>query len=130
MADSGAAQHPNRDHSDGLLTAMPLPEGLLNPIPGDNPSGKNLRYDPLYDKIREARREEEALPQGDWSYGIKKADYPLAIKLATEALSTKSKDLQIAVWLTEAVLFRDHIAGLRESLDLLKGLLETFWDTL
>src|SRR5580704_4225411 len=109
---------------------MPLPEGLLNPIPGDNPSGKNLRYDPLYDKIREARREEEALPQGDWSYGIKKADYPLVIKLATEALSTKSKDLQIAVWLTEAVLFRDHIAGLRESLDLLKGLLETFWDTM
>jgi type VI secretion system protein ImpA len=109
---------------------MPLPEGLLNPIPGDNPSGKNLRYDPIYDKIREARREEEALPQGDWSYGIKKADYPLVIKLATEALSTKSKDLQIAVWLTEAVLFRDHIAGLRESLDLLKGLLETFWDTM
>jgi type VI secretion system protein ImpA len=109
---------------------MPLPEGLLNPIPGDNPSGKNLRYDPIYDKIREARREEEALPQGDWSYGIKKADYPLVIKLATEALSTKSKDLQIAVWLTEALLFRDHIAGLRESLDLLKALLETFWDTM
>jgi type VI secretion system protein ImpA len=109
---------------------MPLPEGLLNPIPGDNPSGKNLRYDPIYDKIREARREEEALPQGDWSYDIKKADYPLVIKLATEVLSTKSKDLQIAVWLTEAVLFRDHIAGLREGLDLLKGLLGTFWDTL
>jgi type VI secretion system protein ImpA len=109
---------------------MPLPEGLLNPIPGDNPSGKNLRYDPLYDKIREARREEEALPQGDWSHDVKKADYPLVIKLATEALSTKSKDLQIAVWLTEAVLFRDHIVGLRECLDLLKGLLETFWDTL
>jgi type VI secretion system protein ImpA len=109
---------------------MPLPEGLLNPIPGDNPSGKNLRYDPLYDKIREARREEEALPQGDWSRDVKKADYPLVIKLATEVLSTKSKDLQIAVWLTEAILFRDHIAGLREGLDLLKGLLETFWDTL
>jgi type VI secretion system protein ImpA len=109
---------------------MPLPEGLLNPIPGDNPSGKNLRYDPVYDKIREARREEEVLPQGDWSYGIKKADYPLVIKLATETLSTKTKDLQIAVWLTEAVLFRDHIAGLREGLDLLKGLLETFWDTM
>jgi type VI secretion system protein ImpA len=109
---------------------MPLPEGLLNPIPGDNPSGKNIRYDAVYDKIREARREEEALPQGDWSRDIKKADYPLVIKLATEVLSTKSKDLQIAVWMTEAVLFRDHIAGLRESLDLLKGLLETFWDTL
>ncbi len=109
---------------------MPLPEGLLNPIPGDNPSGKTLRYDPLYDKIREARREEDVLPQGDWSREVKKADFALVIKLATEALSTKSKDLQLAAWLTEAVMFRDHIAGLREGLDLLRGFMETFWDSL
>lgn len=109
---------------------MPLPEGLLNPIPGDNPSGKTLRYDPVYDKIREARREEDVLPQGDWSREVKKADYQLVIKLATEALSTKSKDLQLAAWLTEAILFRDHVAGLREGLDLLRGMMENFWDTL
>src|ERR1700675_504601 len=114
MADSGAAQHPNRNRPDGLLTAMPLPEGLLNPIPGDNTSGKTLRYDPLYDKTREARSEEDVLPQGDWSREVKKADFALVIKLATEALSTKSKDLQLAAWLTEAILFLDHIAGLRE----------------
>src|ERR1700676_2195907 len=130
MAHSGVAQHPNSHCPDGLLTAMPLPEGLLNPIPGDNPSGKTLRYEPVYDKIREARREEDVLPQGDWSREVKKADFPLVIKLATEALSTKSKDLQLAAWLTEAILFRDHIAGLREGLDLLRGFMETFWDTL
>jgi type VI secretion system protein ImpA len=109
---------------------MPLPEGLLNPIPGDNPSGKTLRYDPVYDKIREARREEDVLPQGDWSREVKKSDFPLVIKLATEALSTKSKDLQLAAWLTEAIMFRDHVVGLREGLDLLRGFMETFWDTL
>jgi type VI secretion system protein ImpA len=109
---------------------MPLPEGLLNPIPGDNPSGKTLRYDGVYDKIREARREEDVLPQGDWSREVKKADFPLVIKLASEALSTKSKDLQLAAWLTEAVMFRDHIRGLQEGLDLLRGFMETFWDTL
>jgi type VI secretion system protein ImpA len=109
---------------------MPLPEGLLNPIPGDNPSGKNLRYDPIYDKIREARREEEALPQGDWSREIKKADYPQVVKLATDVLNSKSKDLQIAAWLTEALIFREHVAGLREGLDLLKGFVEKFWDTM
>ncbi len=109
---------------------MPLPEGLLTPIPGDNPSGKTLRYDPVYDKIREARREEDVLPQGDWSREVKKADFPLVIKLTIEALSTKSKDLQLAAWLTEAILFRDHIPGLREGLDLLRVYMETFWDTL
>ncbi|MGC1617919.1 MAG: type VI secretion system protein TssA [Candidatus Acidiferrum sp.] len=130
MADSGAAQHPNRNRPDSLLTAMPLPEGLLNPIPGDNPSGKSLRYDPVFDKIREARREEDVLPQGEWSREVKKADFPLVIKLTVEALSTKSKDLQLAAWLTEAVMFRDHIGGLREGLDLLRAFMETFWDTL
>jgi len=109
---------------------MPLPEGLLNPIPGDNPSGKSLRYDPVYDKIREARREEDVLPQGDWSREVKKADFLLVLKLTIEALSTKSKDLQLAAWLTEAIMFRDNVAGLREGLDLLRGFMETFWDTL
>ena len=109
---------------------MPLPEGLLNPIPGSNPSGTSLRYDPVYDKVREARREEDVLPQGEWSREVKKADYSLVIKLATEVLSTKSKDLQLAAWLTEAAMFRDHISGLREGLDLLRGLLQGFWETL
>jgi len=109
---------------------MPLPDGLLNPIPGENPSGTNLRYDPVLDKIKEARREEEALPQGAWTYEIKKADYPLVIKLATEALTTKSKDLQIAAWLTEALIARDRLVGLREGLDLIRGLIENFWETL
>ena len=41
---------------------MPFPEDLLNPIDGPNPSGVNLRYDPVYDKIKEARREEDHPP--------------------------------------------------------------------
>jgi type VI secretion system protein ImpA len=109
---------------------MALPDGLLNPIAGENPSGKNLRYDPILDKIREARREEEVLPQGAWAREVKKADFPQVIKLATEALSTKTKDLQIAAWLTEAIIYRDRVAGLREGLELLRGMMENFWDTL
>jgi len=41
---------------------MPLPDDLLNPIEGPNPSGANLRYNPVYDKIKEARREEDQPP--------------------------------------------------------------------
>jgi len=51
-------------------------------------------------------------------------------KLATEALSKRSKDLQIAAWLTEALLVQERIAGLTQGLNLLRGLLENFWDTL
>jgi type VI secretion system protein ImpA len=108
---------------------MPLPDNLLNPIPGENPSGEDLRYAPIYDQIKEARREEEESAQGDWVTEVKKADYRLAIKLATEAIATQSKDLQIAAWLTEAMLRVEGFAGLMQGLQLLQDLTATFWDT-
>ena len=109
---------------------MPLREDILNPIPGDNPSGVSLRYAPIYDQIKEARREDDDVPQGDWQIEIKKADWVLVTKLASEALATKSKDLQIAAWLTEAIMRREGFAGLQAGLVLLRGLIENFWDTL
>ena len=45
---------------------MPLAGNLLDPIPGPSPCGENLYYSPLYDKIKEARREEEDIAQGEW----------------------------------------------------------------
>jgi type VI secretion system protein ImpA len=109
---------------------MPLREDLLNPIPGANPSGENLRYAPVYDKIKEARREDDDAPQGEWQRERKVADFPLVIKLASEALATKSKDLQLAAWLTEAMLNREGYFGLNQGLTLIRGLIENFWDTL
>lgn len=109
---------------------MPLREDLLAPIPGANPSGENLRYAPVYDKIKEARREDDDAPQGEWQRERKVADFNLVIKLASEALATKSKDLQLAAWLTEAILRKEGFSGLREGLGLLRGLLAEFWETL
>jgi len=108
---------------------MPLRDDLLTPIPGANPSGANLRYDPVYDKIKEARREEDDAPQGDWQRERKAADPALVIKLAGDALATRSKDLQLGAWLTEAALRREGFAGLRQGIDLQTGLLREFWDT-
>ena len=108
---------------------MPLAGNLLDPIPGPSPSGENLYYSPLYDKIKEARREEEEVTEGEWRHEGKKADYALVIKLATEALSKKSKDLQLAAWLTEALLRQQGAGGLADGLDLLRGLVENFWDS-
>ncbi len=61
---------------------MPLRDDLLNPIPGDNPSGASLRYDKVYDQIKEARTEDDpTLPSGAWERQVKKADFQLVIKL-------------------------------------------------
>ncbi|HTW57158.1 MAG TPA: type VI secretion system protein TssA [Terriglobales bacterium] len=112
---------------------MPLRDDLLNPIPGDNPSGVYVRHDTkllLYDKIKEARRQDDALAQGDWQHERKLSDFPQVSKLAQEALATRTKDLQLAAWLTEALLQTEGFAGLRQGLDFCTGLLTNFWDTL
>jgi type VI secretion system protein ImpA len=105
-------------------------EELLSPIPGDNPSGENLYYSPIIDKIKEARRQDDAGPQGQWEHERKVADFALVIKLGEDALLKKSKDLQISAWLTEAWIYRDRIAGLAFGLRLIHGLIERFWETL
>ena len=109
---------------------MPLRDDLLLPIPGDNPCGVNLYYSPLFDKIKEARRQENAGPMGAWEREVKTADYPLVIKLCEEALGTQTKDLWLGVWLTDALIARDKFAGLQEGLDLLRSYVENFWATL
>lgn len=105
-------------------------EGLLSPIAGENPAGESLQYSGLYDQIREARREEDALAQGDWQRDLKVADWDEVVQLATEALASKSKDLQVCTWLAEAVVRKEGFPGLRDGLKLTRGLQERFWEQL
>jgi len=109
---------------------VPLRDDLLNPIPGDNPSGVSLRYERIYDQIKEARTEDDdTLPSRGWERPVKKADYALVMKLAGEALATKSKDLQLAAWLTEAHVRREGLSQLQPCLQLMFSLQEQFWET-
>ncbi len=108
---------------------MPLSPDLLRPIPGDDPSGENLYSTPLFEEVREARRQDDLGPQGLWEHDVKLADYDLVIKLTTEALSNKTKDLFLASWLTEALLNKYGFAGLNDGLVLIQAYVEDFWDT-
>ena len=104
---------------------------LLTPLEGDDPGGISLRYEPIYDQIREARRTDDAsLPQGVWKHELKKADWPDVIKLSCTALSEKSKDLQVAVWLTEALTYQSGLEGGIQGFRLLTGLVKQCWEIL
>jgi type VI secretion system protein ImpA len=105
-------------------------EDLLQPISAEKPGGDDIRYEPIFNEIKQARIEEEDLPSGDWERERKTADWPKVIKLSTQALATRSKDLQIAAWLTEAMLKREGLQGLSASLDLVADLVDGFWDHL
>lgn len=104
---------------------------LLNPISKDNPCGESLRYSEIYDQIREARREDnDNLPQGVWKTEIKKADWDQVDRLCQEALENRTKDLQIAAWLTEAYLHLEGMGGLVRGLELILELTRNFWETI
>ena len=106
-----------------------LIEAVLVPIAGDNPSGKDLRYDPRYAQVKEARREDLALPSGGLETERKIADYAVALKVGRQLLEKETKDLQLAAWVTEALLKREGIAGLATGIKVLHGIVNTFWDT-
>lgn len=105
-------------------------EKLLAPISFERPSGESLRYEGTYDRIQESRREDDpALPQGVWKAALKQADWEEVRNLCTGALETRTKDLQIAAWLTDAWVNLHGFAGAREGLRLVLGLCEGFWET-
>jgi type VI secretion system protein ImpA len=110
---------------------VPLRNDLLEPVAGENPSGPSLHYERVYDQIKEARTEEDdSLPVGDWQRAAKKADFNLVIKLAGDALATRSKDLQLLAWLIEAHIRREGITLLSPCLSLFLAMQEQFWETL
>lgn len=111
-------------------TAFDL-EPLLAPIPGDSPAGEWLRFEPLYDEIRRLREEDDpSLPQGVWQRELKRADWNGVAERASQALATRTKDLQLAAWLTEAWLRRHGFPGLESGLRLVSALCREYWDGL
>ena len=110
-----------------MKTAIDL-ETILAPLPGDRPAGEDLRYAPVYDEIKEARRADDLLDRGDWQREIKTSDWGAVIKLAADALSTSTKDLQIAAWLAEALVNTDGFAGLATGLQILNGFMQNYWE--
>jgi type VI secretion system protein ImpA len=106
-------------------------EKLLSPVSADQPAGEALRYEGTYDKIREARKEDDPnLPQGVWKTELRKAEWKTVESIAIEALETRSKDLQIAAWLTEAWLNLHGFSGAAKGFELMHALSESFWDDL
>lgn len=104
-------------------------ESLLVAIAGDNPSGRNLFYEPQYDELREARRVEDDTLQGDWKRKAKVADWDRVVALGSDLLTRLTKDLQVTAWMTEALARRRGFPGVRDGLVLVREIQERFWDT-
>lgn len=113
------------DPTDGTPTHLEIAK-LLQPISADYPCGVDLKYDTLFDEVKAARNtSDKAAVEMDEP---PKADWNKVITLTTEALATRTKDLQLACWLTEALTQTHGFSGFRDGVALVDGLLNTFWD--
>jgi len=102
-------------------------DAILAPIAGENPAGEDLRYT-LHDEIKEARREDDPFERGAWERDLKRADWEKVVSLCTYALIEKTKDLQIAAWLTEALTVTEGFDGLYTGLKTINSFLENLWE--
>ncbi len=118
--------------SDSLDLAL-----LLAPLEsGEQGAGQDLRTDysttSLYQKLRDARSaaraEERARDADGESDGPEAAGWRDVLTVGEKALATQSKDLEIAAWLTEALVRSRGLAGLTSGARLIKGLCEGYWE--
>jgi type VI secretion system protein ImpA len=119
----------------GSPATIPL-EQLLAPLSDDAPVGENLRLDSspaaayysLKDK-RSTARAAERRAEIDASSSAFPAEWQQVLAISTELLTTRSKDLEVAAWLTEALVRVNGFAGLRDGFALCRGLVDRYWDT-
>jgi type VI secretion system protein ImpA len=123
------------------LLLMNTIDHLLLPIREDQPAGIDLRTqmgtNSLYQKLKDARlaaRTIERQQSQEYSEGtdmrMASAQWKTVLTLGAEVLINHSKDLDIAAWMTEALLRENNFAGLAQGFILLRELIERFWDDL
>ena len=109
---------------------------LLAPIPGESPTGTDLRADPsAVSDLRTTRTARDAATSAERQQ-IEKGDETIApdwrpvLDRGTKALAEKTKDLDLTAWLIEALVRLRGFAGLRDGFRLAGDLVERFWEGL
>jgi type VI secretion system protein ImpA len=106
-------------------------DALLAPVAGPSPCGEDMSFSVEFDQITEMRREDDpTLNQGEWVTTLKTADWPGVTRACTELLTQRTKDLRLAMWLTEAWAMTRQYEGLAQGLSLCTQLCERFWTDL
>ncbi len=116
-----------QNHAEEIVQPTLL-SPILTSLEANEGAGLPLRYDAIYDDIKEARREDnEQLSRGIWTTALKRADFSEVERLCINALSTQSKDLQIMGWLMEAWLILNGLKGGAFSMQMLDQFCRLFW---
>ena len=100
---------------------------LLTPVSEESPCGENLEYDASFAELERAAAGEPERYSGNEVIPAKEPNWKEVRRLALELLA-RSKDLRVAVQLTQAETALDGITGLAAAVSVIRGLVERFWD--
>jgi len=101
---------------------------LIAEISPEQPCGENLEYDLAYRKLLTDAKGKPAQYKGqELIVSAEEPDWPVIRDASLELLS-RTRDLDLAIHLAASLLKTDGLAGFRDGLKLISGLLEQRWD--
>lgn len=101
---------------------------LTQPISTDAPSGADLEYDAQFGDMERAAQGKEEQQYGETVIDAEPPDWPTVKRLARQ-LCQRTHDLRAGVYLAEAVIEDDGIAGFVNVLDMLSEWIHHEWET-
>jgi len=102
-------------------------KSLLQPISSEQPCGEDLSFSPEFDRIQEARREDDStIDYGEWQSTLKQADWAEVVTCCTDLLQSRSKDLRLVAWLSEGLVKTSGLGGLADGMETMSCLLDRF----
>ncbi len=108
-----------------------LIDQLLEPVKGDSPCGEWLKLESSYDEIRDARANDDPnLPFGDLPNDLMVANWSRVTELTIDLLQSRTKDLQLAIWLLESQIYLNGFSGISPSIQMIVRLMHTYWEDL
>ncbi|MGH8178169.1 MAG: type VI secretion system protein TssA [Steroidobacter sp.] len=104
-------------------------DGLLKPVSPERPCGPDMEYEPLFLALQELARGKPEQVIGD---KVKLAQEPAwpSVRDTAQQLFASTKDLRVTGILHLALIKTEGVAGLEAGLNLIRLMLERYWDSL
>ena len=103
---------------------MELAELGKQPVRPEQPAGDDARYDPLYEELQ-AEVDKFSSPSASGA-----VDWEKVVRLSSDILSQKSKDLLVASYLAIALIQTKKFEGVEIGSRIMRDLIEGHWDAL
>ena len=101
-------------------------ESLTSPLAGDAPCGDNLEYEEEFMSLQTAGAGRPEQQYGDTIIAAREPDWA-AVRDKALALSARTRDLRLAVWLTRSGARLEGFCAALRGLELIRLLLERHW---